>query len=1351
MRCSGSKSSFIPNLYLQNLSADRLFTWYVTLKATYDETDYWIIHNACTTREGVTNLGNNVVQGPASVSMSGGSEDSTTLTTSAQVIEKGTSDVELQWNNSMMADGQGVISPSMGGSGLSGFVYQASWNDTHTFSSGVAYEAAVNTSSYPGGWNSSWKPSMSAAEQTSSPVQATNSVCQFVYQTNTLSLHGLVGVGGPNDTATVTWWANGFGVGVLEYSEVGTSWSQTVTSVVTTDSNGTDKYTATVHGLPGTAFYSLTATTTVAAGGCLSLSNAISSTAFFGQGFTLTPFAYAYDSITQQGGGEGIYAYLSPQLYTLYTQSTVSSTGGYLDYGPANDAGPNITIPISSLSSITCGGNCFLVNITPTSPNLNYVVQETLNFSWDGGSYSMHSAPTTFNYLWDTSGDGLTDAEKVRGWNVTYQDLAGTYHTRHVTAEPSAFATNGLVGDYVEKEFGLDPGTVDTAGSHMLDTWNLTFNLQPAGGSLPTGSDLRVWYENSTYEPFAAGLQYSHGLYETGNPPASERNATNISATGGVNIGDGSPWASTALFSYPALETFVGLSGVQNAGWLRAVEGSWQGIPTLTVEGKLSWGADPLAASTPNDGVSDGARVNPLYDVGLEFHSVYANLTGLGSGNDGNGYAVEMVEGYTDDGGNWRYINNYSTPAVYGNSSSHHGDVTDYTTTLPVGQTQPTQTISLEVAENITPGQGPQPAYINGSGTGISETYDLVRGGNLVVNVVGWSGHGGYSTLYGVFTEVPMGTKAPTWLWVPTDNSTVNGLPIGLQRYTGEQSFDLVVVNVSSSALSSDPIPLPWGGTTPTGIPLSAGLNDFLVPREQFLYSPFGQAIFLGKSTSFNASQALPFNGSIEWGDISGFGSPNPMVDLGAYWQNRAIASGPGNITGYNETGTAAGTTDAISVMVGPSATTANTGGLPSNPSLYSTVGDPSALQSIVTLNITSPDTLDLLLAALLDNTTGGSNAVNGTLESVTYQIGFLGLNPTVLNAIPNGTEPNDGLYGQPSSTWPPNPPSSLWGSFWNAVTSFVVNPLGTVLSLVNTVWDAATAAFTYLNHLAHEAVAIGAEVVARTAAAIVQAGREIANAFEVFLNWLYTLVKDALAVVIDPILNAAQSFDSTLATRANVTVSDQGSLGYVTPADGLTWARAFDPVAYLGFAFAVGITIVIGIVTAVTLGAGFVVGVILSLIPTLAQELIHGLATVTSLTSSAVTTLEDSFSNSVSQTDWEALAGAVSIGASSFDFFFALATAAMKGLTNTIAGTLALSIIVDLVVFVVSIVNWASHLADIAIAALLLAGAGTYVAFRALGASASIPELKTYATVSVILAGVGLAAAGADVHLAES
>jgi hypothetical protein len=40
----------------------------------------------------------------------------------------------------------------------------------------------------------------------------------------------------------------------------------------------------------------------------------------------------------------------------------------------------------------------------------------------------------------------------------------------------------------------------------------------------------------------------------------------------------------------------------------------------------------------------------------------------------------------------------------------------------------------------------------------------------------------------------------------------------------------------------------------------------------------------------------------------------------------------------------------------------------------------------------------------------------------VTYQIGFLGLDAAVVNAISNATEPIDGLYGAPASHFPPPP-----------------------------------------------------------------------------------------------------------------------------------------------------------------------------------------------------------------------------------------------------------------------------------------------------------------------------------------
>ncbi len=486
-------------------------------------------------------------------------------------------------------------------------------------------------------------------------------------------------------------------------------------------------------------------------------------------------------------------------------------------------------------------------------------------------------------------------------------------------------------------------------------------------------------------------------------------------------------------------------------------------------------------------------------------------------------------------------------------------------------------------------------------------------------------------SLTGVFQEVPKGIKAPTWLWVPTDNATVNGLSIGLERYTGEQSFDLVVVNVSSSdlPLTSDPTPLPWGGTA-SAITLSAGMNDFLVPRGQFLDSPFGQAIFLGNNTSFNASRSLAMVGSSEQGYITGFSGSNPMVDLGAYWQNRAIAPG-----------TPAGNSLEVQVMAASSATGANTGGLPSDPALYATVGDPSALQSILTMNISSTNStmLDLLLAALLDNTTGGSNAVNGTLKSITYEVGILGLNPTVVNALSNATEPNDGLYAAPASQFPPPPSPSggFWGSFWNAVTSFVTNPLGTVLSLVSTVWNAATAAFTYLNHLAHEAADIGAQIAERAAGALVSIGKTILNALSQLLAYLLQVVTDLLKTITQPISNAISSYAVSVNSAFSHAENDTAANGTLAPGDArAVWTALSGSVFLLALGVAAVAATALTILSSIDIGPSFVVDVLVSLlIGTLTGLAIQTLmntvgSAFSSFGSSAIYALEGFFNSTV-------------------------------------------------------------------------------------------------------------------------
>ena len=520
-------------------------------------------------------------------------------------------------------------------------------------------------------------------------------------------------------------------------------------------------------------------------------------------------------------------------------------------------------------------------------------------------------------------------------------------------------------------------------------------------------------------------------------------------------------------------------------------------------------------------------------------------------------------------------------------------------------------------------------------------------------------------------------------------------------------------------------------------------------------YSPLGQAIFLGKNTSYNASAgAPPLIGSSEQGYITGFDGANLMVDLGAYWQNRGIASGPGNITGSTETGTAAGNPLEVQVMAASSATSDNTGGLPSDPALYATVGDPSALQSIATLNITNTPTLDLLLAALIDNTTGGANAVNGTLESVTYQVGFLGLNGGVRNAISNAIDPNDGLYGAPASHFPPPPPPSGWAAFWNAVTSFVTNPLGAVLSLVDTVWNAATAAFTYLNHLAHEAAAIGAEVVARTAAAIVQVGQIIASALNQLLSYLLQLVTELLKTVVQPISSAMKAYvrgvESAIGHAQNDTTAN-GSLGAGDAS--AVWTALSGPVFLFALGFSAVVVVALTILSSIDIGPSFVVDLVISLvvgtlIGLATQKLLNSVGTsFSSVSSRAVYALEDFFNGTngpSNQSAWTTVAFIIST-CFEFQMAFALDLFALLGDTRSqtgvaqavIGGTISLAF--DIAGIVLLVAGLAGH---VSIALLILGEViGIYSVVAALGARKvaqeavpPTPELVTLMNFDIVL-----------------
>ena len=125
-----------------------------------------------------------------------------------------------------------------------------------------------------------------------------------------------------------------------------------------------------------------------------------------------------------------------------------------------------------------------------------------------------------------------------------------------VFANPADYATNGLVNDFVEKEFSLDPQTIDTAGSHMLDTWNLTFDLG-TGSNLP--SYFHYFYENSSYDfskncqvysPGGGGCIFTPHAIGASNLTCLNRGVTCASGW----VGDSAQWASETLWSARSLQ-----------------------------------------------------------------------------------------------------------------------------------------------------------------------------------------------------------------------------------------------------------------------------------------------------------------------------------------------------------------------------------------------------------------------------------------------------------------------------------------------------------------------------------------------------------------------------------------------------------------------------------------------------------------------------------------------------------------------------------------------------------------------------------------------------------------------------
>lgn len=1021
------------------------------------------------------------------------------------------------------------------------------------------------------------------------------------------------------NNATLRFFSNHATTSSVSISEMGPAASQVVSSIPSTVlGNGTYESLVELHGLVSWATYNVTITAVMTKCSINYLRYATGLQFQTPAQFDVWEADYPYDSISQEGGGS-LVSWDVPSSATTY----YSFQNGTIYYWPTSNQSSEVVVPVTTPFVVgTTGAG---VNLTPTAANASYTFVAQLNYSLKTNpntTYTATSFPYSFVYLRDSSGDGLTDAEKDKGWSVTTQSTTGMFSTRWTYADPRLQRTNGLVSDYVEKEFGLDPTHIDSAGSHMLDTWNLTFDLGSAASSptLPENGSFQYWYANATYN-FSTACAYPGENVSGCTTPLT----TSISSEP-ANLSDNSPWAGRVLWgSWALYNDLVPWLATDRAQWLRAVTGTtsvkntlgtYVQERTLTIWGKLSWGANPLATSTPQDGLPDGARVNPLYDEDLN-----VNFAGLGGGVAGSFGITACGSGLPQNsatalqfhisGAAGGYAgNNYSVPILLSQCPGG-AQSTSYNLTLAVDNTAPTESVGISMTANVSTNSTPN-LYrlpINGCHWSYNATVGMLNGtplrsGASATYVLtgnpsrqGTCAGGAATFLKFGISEVPSGLKVRTWLWVPDDNSSLSAMPWGLKRYVAEQSLAVIVVNNTNPSLaySSDSLPMPWGGAA-QGLVFASGLSEILVPRNQYINSSLGAA--LSNRTIPNASVTFgPLLGAAQGGAVVNGSHAGSLSNLECYWESRSVSNAP-PLCPHGHSGTAANQTATLLMLNASGWSTSNAGGLPSNSLVDSGTRAAPAIAAYVTLNVSSTlvgnqtQQLDALLAGLLDNATGG---VNGTLQDVTTEVANLGLEPAINQALINQTHPGAGNFGVPVSHAVVQAPSGqgLFGLCWNSPVCVIFSAgvwLGFALN------QPVAAGLLLLLVSSELASRFHLDLAARLASAIAQVGAAIASG----LNLLLTYLVSQAAALLRPPVNTASAPSVVLAHAITSTV-DAGIVvhngGGNSGVLGHRYWSSFDTLSTIAMIVAAVITIVLSLLDTVSIGAGFLIGLVVGLI----------------------------------------------------------------------------------------------------------------------------------------------------------
>jgi hypothetical protein len=971
-----------------------------------------------------------------------------------------------------------------------------------------------------------------------------------------------------SSNATLSFYTNYATSSSVTYSEEGPGFSQEISSIASKPvSNGTYKTLVEIHGLVPWATYNLTILAISNRGG-ISYDKTLTGTSFNSAAtFETWESDSPYDSVTQEGGGALISWFVPASVYTYY-----SFVNGTVYYWPTNNVSAEVVLPVTDVLQV--GTESEGVNVTPYLANTSYTFVAQMNYSLNSNHqvvYTATSAPYVFIYHRDTSGDGLTDAEKTAGWSVTTQNAAAQYSTSGTFANPRLYASNGLTNDFIEKEFGLNPNRLSTTSDGMLDMWNLTFDLGSGSPALPT-SGFQYWYENGSYNFTRACPQPAL------RPPCSGA-ARDVDYS---NLSDNSPGSSEILWSgagsSSALTYFESLLTSENSGiWLRAVTGTYGSHRTITVVGKLSWGANPLAYSTPEylvggSGVPDGDLLDPLSTEFLNVSILSWWDTGVTSGTGVAPYiSAKSPTAPFYPSGQVDYSGYGPSVRAGGTSASYPGT---FTVNFPVVPTEQNITLNLSLVSKGSV----HFTWRNAS----SITIDLW---NTSVHAQSWTPTGfAINVSYAV---EPTYFKAPTTIIVPGDNSTLSPLPTGLQRYTGEENFVLLEVNDTiggSNSISQGGIPFvnssaTHGISTATySFSLSGGMNNILVPRTLFKNSPLGQALLNGTLVSIHP-----------WG-YNSFLQPNWAA---GFWKARATG------TTFNGTNYSYPSRYYIKIYSNTNQNCSGgseCGGIPDDPAAEANASS-FAIGAILTLNITNPNGLEDLLAGLLLNASG--NFTSWGFQTTQF-LPSMDLGSEVESALANPVLFNEGAYGAPVYSG-----SNSLRAVWQTVGSSIWNTVsGVVAGGASVAWNWISAAGSYAAYIVDQVATWGLSALSQSASVLRDVAGAMVWAIEQLASFVLGLLNALVAAAFSPIwleLKAGvHELTSLQSSSSNATSAYIDSTGSLAKAIGST-SEALAPFIAIGLILTILIYAALGVALPVSIGIGVLITLLISVIISIA------------------------------------------------------------------------------------------------------------------------------------------------------